>query len=100
MQLELNFLTGTEEVADHAVALALTLRRGIALHLHRQRLQPPAAWAHIEHPSIRRMSGSVFGILGLGRIGTATALRAEAFGWCVRFEGFISLSSDSSAKAM
>lgn len=73
---------GTEEVADHAIALALALRRGLTLHLEQQRQVPPAAWAHIAHPMVRRMSSSTFGLLGLGRIGTATALRAKAFGWC------------------
>src|SRR6266700_2990222 len=33
---------GTTEVADHALALALSLRRGIALHLEAQRRPQPA----------------------------------------------------------
>ena len=32
---------------------------------------------------MRRLRGQVFGIVGLGRIGTATALRAKAFGFRV-----------------
>ena len=35
---------GTTEVADHAVALALSLRRGVILYHERQRRSPPAAW--------------------------------------------------------
>lgn len=76
---------GTMEVADHAVALALCLRRGIVLHHEAQRRDPPAAWTQIETPLIRRLSVQTFGIIGLGRIGTAVALRAKAFGFDVVF---------------
>jgi C-terminal binding protein len=76
---------GTMEVADHAVTLALALRRGIALHHDLQRADPPAPWRYLDHPLIRRMEVQGFGILGLGRIGTAAALRAKAFGFKVRF---------------
>jgi phosphoglycerate dehydrogenase-like enzyme len=74
---------GTTEVADHALALALALRRGLLLHHEKQRANPPAAWAWFEHPLVRRSSAQTFGILGLGRIGTAAALRAKAFGFRV-----------------
>ena len=76
---------GTMEVADHAVSLALGLRRGLFLHHEAQRRDPPAAWTQIESPLVRRMSVQTFGIVGLGRIGTAAALRAKAFGFRVVF---------------
>ena len=76
---------GTREVADHAIALALTLRRGVLLHHETQRHTPPAAWGPIWSPLIRRLSVQTFGIVGLGRIGTAVALRAKAFGFRVVF---------------
>ncbi len=76
---------GTEEVADHAVALALGLRRGLFLHHETQRATPPAAWGVIGTPLIRRLSVQRFAVLGLGRIGTAVALRAKAFGFEVVF---------------
>jgi C-terminal binding protein len=76
---------GTMEVADHAIALALTLRRGVLLHHETQRHTPPAAWTAIWTPLIRRLSVQTFGIIGLGRIGTAVALRAKAFGFRVVF---------------
>jgi C-terminal binding protein len=76
---------GTMEVADHAISLVLALRRGIALHHDLQRADPPAAWTQVTTPLIRRMSRQRFGIIGLGRIGTAVALRARAFGCDVVF---------------
>ena len=76
---------GTTEVADHAIALALTLRRGLLLHHHLQRQDPPARWGFVLDPLIRRSSVQTFGIIGLGRIGTAVALRAKAFGFRVMF---------------
>src|SRR5690242_21383112 len=60
---------GTTEVADHAIALALTLRRGILLHHELQRRDPPAPWRSFHDPMIRRLGVQTFGIIGLGRIG-------------------------------
>ena len=55
--------------ADHALALALALHRGVAA----------ASGAP------RRSAGLHFGILGLGLVGMAVALRAQAFGFRVMF---------------
>ena len=49
---------GTAEVADHALALALALRRGLLLHHERQRATPPAPWTWFAHPLVKRSSGS------------------------------------------
>lgn len=76
---------GTMEVADHALALTLALRRGIALYHDTQRDNPAAGWRAIETPLIRRLGVQTFGVLGLGRIGTAAALRARAFGFRIVF---------------
>jgi C-terminal binding protein len=76
---------GTTEVADHAVALALALRRGLLLHHDAQRADPPAPWRATLHPLIRRTGVQRFGVVGLGRIGTAVALRAKALGFHVAF---------------
>jgi C-terminal binding protein len=76
---------GTMEVADHAIALTLALRRGIALHHDLQRGPSPAPWRYVDSPLVRRLGAQVFGIVGLGRIGTAAALRAKAMGFEVRF---------------
>jgi phosphoglycerate dehydrogenase-like enzyme len=76
---------GTTEVADHAMALALSLRRGLLLHHETQRASPPAVWRYIDDPLVRRSSVQTFGIVGMGRIATAVALRAKAFGFRVVF---------------
>jgi phosphoglycerate dehydrogenase-like enzyme len=76
---------GTTEVADHAIALALALRRGLLLHHELQRRDPPAAWRYVRDPLVRRTGVQTFGIVGLGRIGTAAALRAKALGFRVVF---------------
>jgi phosphoglycerate dehydrogenase-like enzyme len=76
---------GTMEVADHAIALALALRRGVLLYHETQRDDPPAPWEPIATPLIRRLGAQTFGIVGLGRIGTAAALRAKGLGFTVAF---------------
>ena len=76
---------GTTEVADHAISLALALRRGLLLHHELQRKDPPAVWRYVLDPLVRRSSVQTFGIIGMGRIGTAVALRAKAFGFHVVF---------------
>jgi C-terminal binding protein len=76
---------GTTEVADHAMSLALALRRGLLLHLEAQRADPPAPWRYIIDPLVKRSGVQTFGIVGMGRIGTAVALRAKAFGFRVVF---------------
>ncbi|EXJ81866.1 hypothetical protein A1O1_07931 [Capronia coronata CBS 617.96] len=76
---------GTCEIADHAVGLTLSLRRGILLHNDAQRATPPAGWMYIATPLVSRLQGATLGIMGIGRIGTAVALRAKAFGWHVLF---------------
>ncbi|GAB7365474.1 hypothetical protein MBLNU230_g6547t1 [Neophaeotheca triangularis] len=76
---------GTAEIADHAIALILTLRRGILLHHDKQRATPPAPWMQLATPLIARLQTQTLGILGLGRIGTAAALRAKTFGFHVLF---------------
>ena len=76
---------GTTEVADHAMSLALALRRGLLLHHEAQRADPPARWRYVDDPLVRRSGVQTFGIVGMGRIASAVALRAKAFGFRVVF---------------
>ncbi len=76
---------GTTDVADHAIGLMLALTRGIVGHHERLRNDPVGHWRAIDTPIVRRIRGTVFGIVGLGRIGTAAGLRAAAFGMEVAF---------------
>ncbi len=76
---------GTREVADHAIALMLTLMRGINFHNERLRTDPGGNWSRTLNPFAKRLSDCTFGVVGLGRIGTATAIRAQAFGMDVLY---------------
>jgi phosphoglycerate dehydrogenase-like enzyme len=75
---------GTEEVADHAIALTLALCRQLfPLDAEAKRL----GWK-ISLPvanKMRRLRTLTFGLVGMGAIGTATALRAKALGFRVVF---------------
>ena len=73
---------GTEEVADHALALTLALYRQLFL-LDAEAKQ--LGWKINVAAKMRRLNTQTFGIIGLGRIGTAAALRAKAFGFRVVF---------------
>ncbi|HEU0030822.1 MAG TPA: C-terminal binding protein [Kofleriaceae bacterium] len=74
---------GTHDVADHAMALLLALARGLSGHDRAVR-SGPAQWRWgVTHTF--RLTEKKLGIVGLGRIGAATALRAKAFGMQVGF---------------
>ncbi len=76
---------GTREVADHAMALMLTLTKSIAFHDEALRQDPRGNWRPALNPFGQRLADCTFGIVGLGRIGTAAALRAKAFDMDVVF---------------
>ncbi|MFI4974135.1 MAG: C-terminal binding protein [Caulobacterales bacterium] len=76
---------GTREVADHAMALMLTLTKSIAFHDESLRQDPRANWRPALNPFGQRLADCTLGVVGLGRIGTAVALRAKAFDMDVVF---------------
>ncbi len=75
---------GTEEVADSALGMLLAMARGItpANSMLRAGI---GAWSYTEIAPLPRLRGQVLGVIGLGRIGTAMALRGKALGMDVIF---------------
>jgi D-3-phosphoglycerate dehydrogenase len=73
---------GTEEVADHAIMFLLAIvRRLVPSH---QEIRG-GTWDYRSATGAPRLRGKTFGVVGCGRIGTAAALRAKAFGLDVVF---------------
>jgi len=73
---------GTEEVADHAIMFLLAMtRRLVPCHEAIRK----GNWHYETAVGTPRLRGKTFGVIGCGRIGTATALRAKAFGLDVVF---------------
>ena len=68
---------GVDEVADHAIGLMLSLRRGINLAERRLRggLDP---WDRRVVEPVHRLVGQTVGVIGCGRIGAAAVRRAQA----------------------
>jgi D-3-phosphoglycerate dehydrogenase len=69
---------GTEDVSDHAVALTLALLRGIP-QLDRGLRRGVHDIAAVK--PLHRLRGRTLGVVGLGRIGIATACKARALGF-------------------
>lgn len=76
---------GTTEVADSAIAMMLAFARGTAACDAALRADLKNSWTHLNNVTARRLRGATFGVIGFGRIGTAAALRAQAFGMKVAF---------------
>jgi lactate dehydrogenase-like 2-hydroxyacid dehydrogenase len=76
---------GTTEVADSAIAMMLAFARGVSACDAALRADLKTGWSHNHNVTARRLRGACFGVVGLGRIGTAAALRARAFGMDVAF---------------
>jgi D-3-phosphoglycerate dehydrogenase / 2-oxoglutarate reductase len=69
---------GTESVSDHAIGLALSAARGIP------RLDRGVRAGSFDLSAVRPLyqtAGRVFGVIGLGLIGTATARKAKGLGY-------------------
>ena len=73
---------GTEEVADHAIMFLLAIvRRLVPSHTAIR----AGTWDYRTAAGAPRLRSKTFGVVGCGRIGTATALRAQALGLDVVF---------------
>jgi phosphoglycerate dehydrogenase-like enzyme len=75
---------GTGDVADHAMALLLSLARGVTASTNKLRTGNEHHHWRVAGRQ-KRLAGATLGVIGLGRIGTAVALRAKAFGLQVVF---------------
>jgi D-3-phosphoglycerate dehydrogenase/C-terminal binding protein len=75
---------GTEDVADSAIGMLLSLVRGISFFNTFLR-DTGREWTFTHAGPRHRLRGRTLGIVGLGRIGTATALRAKVLGLNVAF---------------
>jgi D-3-phosphoglycerate dehydrogenase len=73
---------GTEDVADHAIALLLALSRGLFQY---QEAARAGEWSWQTGKGLRRLSGAILGVVGMGRIGVATARRARPLGMHIAF---------------
>lgn len=73
---------GTTDVADHTIALLLSFSRGIYAYSESV-INNQWHWQHAH--TLKRLSGATLGIIGLGRIGTATAMRAKALDMKILF---------------
>jgi len=67
----------TEEVADHAIALWLTLARKLPDY---DRATHAGVWAWQSGQPVHRLRGRTLGVVSFGKIGQAIAARAKAFG--------------------
>jgi D-3-phosphoglycerate dehydrogenase/C-terminal binding protein len=75
---------GSEEVADTAVGMMLALTRGV--HYFNSRLRAAeGVWSYEQVVPLARLRGTTLGVVGLGRIGSAVALRAKSLGMRVVF---------------
>ena len=66
-----------EEVADHAIAMWLTLARKLPQY---DRATHAGVWQWQSGKPIYRTRGRTLGVVSLGKIGQAIAIRAQAFG--------------------
>lgn len=88
---------GIEDVADHAIALMLALVRNLP-QFETDLRSAPLKWDARRCDRSMRLRGKGFGVIGLGRIGSAAALRAKVFGMdVVAYDPFI---SDGRTKAL
>lgn len=70
---------GTQEVADHALLLMLTITR----RLHHFEQQTGGHWPDVICTGVPRLADATLGVIGLGAIGRAMSHRAQALGMTV-----------------
>jgi D-3-phosphoglycerate dehydrogenase len=84
-----------EEVADHTLGLMIALARKILILDKSTRAGKWDDWTTAE--PVFRLRGRTLGIVGLGRVGTAVALRAKAHGLeIITYDPYIPIGRDAS----
>ena len=68
---------GTDEVSDTAIAMIMNIARGVSLYDADAR-KYHSDWQEHVNPSLRRISETVMGVVGAGRIGGSVLLKARA----------------------
>jgi len=88
---------GTDDVAEHAIALLLSTAR-IIPWLHAGMAGEGGGWPSIGNWKMHRMKGRTLGIIGVGRIGSAAARRGIGLG--LRVIGYDKYRPDDELRAM
>lgn len=70
---------GSNDIADHAIALLLSYLRNINFYDKKVKENPINNWNPKIGQMMNRIAGMNIGIIGLGRIGSSFALKAKAF---------------------
>jgi D-3-phosphoglycerate dehydrogenase len=84
-----------EEVADHTLGLLIAITRKILVLNKSTRAGKWDDWKAAE--PVYRLRGRTLGIIGLGRIGTAVALRAKALGLnVIAYDPYVPIGKDAS----
>ena len=66
-----------DEVSTHAISLLLALNRNLFRH---RNLAGTGSWRYQTERPIRRLAGQTLGVLGIGRIGSASARKGKGLG--------------------
>jgi D-3-phosphoglycerate dehydrogenase len=69
-----------DEVSSHAMAFVMALARNLFRH---RAMSRNGSWRYETERPIARIAGQTMGVLGLGRIGTASARKAQGLGFNV-----------------
>lgn len=77
-----------EEVSDHAIAMLLSLWRGVTTY---DRAIRGGTWSTTARPPMPRLAGRVLGVMGVGRIGAQAARKAAGLGMrVIGYDPFLS----------
>ncbi len=86
-----------DEVSSHAIALTLALARRLFQHRDATR---NGDWRYMADTPIRRLAGQTLGVLGLGRIGSASARKGRGLGLnVIAYDPFIADEAFAAAGA-